>query len=666
MHRPHPPAPLLTALERLAAAASLTDVLNAAGDWVDLGLLDGIALWLRDPDHGVLRLAHARGLPDSLQSWRPGAREAGGPVWRVFERAEPALVDLADLPLGLAVPLRDSAVTHFCLYPLRDPHGEPLGVALSGLDLRRDPGRSDQALPWATLGAAIHRARASDAHHWRAQWFDALLPLLDNGVIVAGPDGEIHRYSQSLQDLVGWTEAQVRKHGWIGLVYPDPDDRAAITGAIAALMMGTPSRGVVRALTTAEGNQIDAAIYSALVPHPSGGSPAFIGALRDMTRARRAARERARDDALTRLGRMAGGVAHEFNNLLGAIMGHAELVALSDDATADLRRRAETVVAAAQRGGVLSRQLLAFSGATISRLAPIATVPFLDELIELYRPSMPPGLSLSFDIPAESCSVEADPAHLQQAFINLLVNAGQAAEHAIGVRMDAAHLPSTVRFASAEAPEPGTRMCRIQVWDDGPGFSDDALANLFEPFWTGKPTGHGLGLAAVRGIVGMHGGAIDIDRRPEGGAEVTVYLPFSTRPELELPRLTATHAPARGTVWMIDDEQPLLEFASIALRSQGYSVRTFSRGQQAIDAASQLEPAQHPDVVVVDVVMPDLDGPTTIAALASLGIRPRLLWTSGFSPERTHVPSTGRFLQKPYAGTELGMAIAQLLGEATS
>ncbi len=661
MHRLAPRA-MLTALERLATAEGVLEMLNAAGDWVDLGLLDAMAMWIRDPCQDVLHLAHLRGVPAGLQAWRAGPRAAGGPLWSVIDRPESIPIDLAALPLGLAVPLKASEATHFTIHPLRDRDGIAFAIVIAGVDLREDPDRSTEQLPWPTLGSALHRARAADKHRWRSAWFDALVPLVDDGVIVAGPDGELHSYSPSLEHLLGWTEAQVREEGWLTLVYPDPVEREASSRAVAALMMGEPSRGVVRTLAGVDGRQVQAEIYSTIVPHPSGATPALVGLIRDVTTAQLEVRQQVRDDALTRLGRMAGGVAHEFNNLLGAIMGHAELVAMSPEANDEHQRRAQMVVAAAQRGGVLSRQLLAFSGATITRVEPVDAGPLLDELVELYRPSMAPHLGIEVDGAGCDCTVEADPAHLQQALMNLLVNAGEAASSQIWVSVGRAPLPAGIRYSSPEAPPVGTDMCRITVRDDGPGFSVGALANLFEPFWTGKPQGHGLGLAAVRGIVGMHGGAIAVGPKADGsGARIDLYLPISTRPEFALPHLAATHNAARGTVWLVDDEEALLEFASIALRSSGHEVRTFARGADAVQAVRDLAPGEGPDVLVIDVVMPDMDGPSTVAALRAAGSDPRLLWTSGFSPEQAQVPPDGRFLQKPYAGTELGRAIAQLL-----
>ncbi len=656
----------ITALERLVAADGVASVLNSAGDWVDLGLVDAMAIWIRDRQHDLLRLAHVRGLPESLGEWRAGPPSPHSPLWSALERVEPSEIDVETVPLGLAVPLKECDATQFSVHPIRDPEGSPYGVVLVGLAPHASR-RDLRQLPWSALGAALHRACTTDSWHWRADWLDAIIPLLTDGLIVAGPDGELHAYSPSMRKMVGWTEADVRKHGWMSLVYPDPKEREAVSRALAALFLGEPSRGTVRPMATSFGTQAQVEVYSAIVPHPSGGSPAVLGLMRDVTQARAEARQRARDDALTRLGRMTGGVAHEFNNLLGAIMGHAELIATANAADEATQRRARMVVAAAQRGGVLSRQLLAFSGATVSRIVPVPTPTLMAELTELYRPSLPRGLALDIDTSGCRCAIEADPAHIQQALMNLLVNAGEAARERVGVHVSEAGLPAEVRFASPEAPDPGTTMCRITVWDDGPGFATDALANLFEPFWTGKPQGHGLGLAAVRGIVGTHGGAIDV-RSDSDGARVDVYLPISARPELALPELAATRHTGREKVWLVDDEEALLEFARIALQASGYHVRTFSRGASAVDAARTLPHDERPDVLVIDVVMPEMDGPSTVTALRELGIDAQLLWTSGYSPERARVPPTGHFLQKPFAGSELGQAIARLvtLGEGAA
>jgi len=622
--------------------------------WRDLGLVDAVALWGLQSTTDSMRLLDARGIGPNLVNWRPGHRHDDGPLWRALRSDGEVSLDLAQVPLGLAAPLRACDASRWQATGLVSDDGVEVGVLLCGFRAwHGDP------LPVGAVAAALTRARRADDAAWRAQWCEAMAPLLQDGIIIATPDGEVHAYNAALERLTGWTLDDVRTHGWTNLVYPDPAVRADLQRAIAALVLGKASEGTVRTMTRKDGQRVRASVWSRMVPHPAGDAPGLLGVIRDVTAERSVALQRSREDSLTKLGRLAGGVAHEFNNLLGAIMGHAELIEASttDDG---IRRRAATIVGSTRRGASLSKQLLAFSGSTMSQTQPMRAEGLVGETVELLQAAFPETLALGLVCEGGLGPVEADAPQLQQALTNLITNARDAARKAVRVWVLRAPLPEAVRFRAADAPPPGTEMCCIRVQDDGEGFSADALAHLFEPFYSSKSRGHGLGLPAVRGIVGTHQGAVDV--RNDDGAVIDLYLPFSSRPELALPELRAHHGSSGGRVWLIDDESALLEFARISMEAEGYSVTAFAGGEAALAHARTGVDA--PDILVVDVVMPGLAGPEVVDELAAIGCRAPVLWTSGYTPESAQVPhSAGRFLQKPFTGRELAAAIASILSE---
>jgi CheY-like chemotaxis protein len=207
---------------------------------------------------------------------------------------------------------------------------------------------------------------------------------------------------------------------------------------------------------------------------------------------------------------------------------------------------------------------------------------------------------------------------------------------------------------------------RFAIEDDGPGFPDVAPEQLFEPFFTTKPEGHGVGLAAVQGVLANHGGAVRVSAgsgpadRP--GALVELFLPRSDRPELAWDELAQRDGRGHGRVWVLDDQTQILEFSRIALNARGFEARVFGSVKALVEAAASAPPEERPDVVVLDVVMPDGGGPEAFERLEALGALPRVLWVSGYTPDDVNdVVARGAFLAKPYTGSALADAVVRLI-----
>lgn len=615
-------------------AGGAVDVANAVLLAMDAG-------WC---DRGrVYRLDARRGLLLSL-----AARDDDGPAllprgealaWRAVESAATAAVGGA-----VARPL------------LAD--GDVVGVAVFGGG-EGGPGL-DRVL--ALAGPALRRALDADRARFDAALFAEAMPLLEDGILVVTTDGELRHYGRALVDLVGWTAEEVREHGWTNLVYATPEERADAQTAIAALLMGRPSEGTRRALVRKGGERRVAGIWSRVVKDPAGGAPGLLGVIRDVSRDEADRREAVRDDGLAQLGRITRWVAHDVNNLLCAVGGHAELIELwSQDPR--VRRSARTVRESVGHGSRMTRQLLMTGGGPRDvRLVPVGAARVLRETCELFAASAPAGVRVDWH-GDEHVAVEADAAQLQQALLNLLQNAGQAMGAAGGrirAHVERVDLPDDLTFRAATAPPAGTPMVRLTIADDGPGFPEVDPQRLFEPFFTTRREGHGVGLAAVRGIMGSHHGGIRVGN--DHGARVELFLPLTDRPEVVFEDLARAHGAAPGRrVWMLDDQPQILEFSRVSLAAQGLAVRDFTSSADLVAFARRTRTADHPDLLVLDA--PHGEGVGVLVKLRALGVQAPVLWISGDARDLPpDVAASGRFLAKPFTGSVLAEAAVAMLG----
>ncbi|MCB9685804.1 MAG: PAS domain S-box protein [Alphaproteobacteria bacterium] len=612
----------------LVRAAGVCELASALGEWVEAGFTTSVGLWRLRGDRTERVCVH--GLPED---WRP-PQPPGHPWSELSARGR----------------VRAPGLRDHLLHLLRR------GDEVVGLVVLPVPFRPPALIP--LIGETLGRCVDADAARQRATTLDELLALVSDGVIVASADGEMIGLSRSMSEAVGWTAEEIREHGWTNLVYPDPDVRADVQRGIAALVRGVPSEGVVRTLARKDGGEVRMAIWSRLVPNPAGGAPAMIGLMRDVTTAEDTRRRAAREEGLAQLGRIAGGIAHEYNNLLCAVMGHAELIGLTPGVPAGVERRAETILRSARRGAYLSSRLLAFTGTASARPAAVDLAQAVRQVVDLYTPRLPPDVRVVLDLEPNVPPGEVDPNLLQQALINLVVNAAEAMPEGgtIGIGVRADHLPADVRFRAADAPPVGAAMVAVTVRDRGTGFSTEALERLFEPFFTSKKDGHGMGLPAVRNVAATHRGCVEVVN--DDGAVITLWLPASTRPEVAMTRLLATGEGGAVRIWILDDQEAVLEFSRVSLEAEGHQVRTFSSVQQILGAEG--EP---PDLLVLDLQLPDGDGASVYHELRQRGVGARVLWSTGHTPESVVVPEdSGPVLQKPYTGVDLVAAVNRVVG----
>jgi PAS domain S-box-containing protein len=479
--------------------------------------------------------------------------------------------------------------------------------------------------------------------------------------------GEV-RWSDNLERIHGQAQGGFRGtfEGFLEGVHTD--DRQRVLDAIhRAKTAGEPYVVEYRSLVQGENVWFEGRGH---VICDDAGEPAWMsGICMDVTERHRFQEQLCHTQRWESLGLLAGGIAHDFNNLLAAIMGNASLARDTLPAASPASPMLERVLTASERAALLTRRLLAYAGKDYSIAVPTDLGALVRELGSLLYTSIPRLISLSLEVDEDLPPVLIDEAQLQQVVMNLVINAAEAIPERVTGTVTVSTrrrqlLPEDETCAVIPVVNVAREYVELSVRDTGCGMDPATQARIFDPFYTTKFTGRGLGLAAVLGIVGAHGGTITLKSAPGQGSCFTILLPAAANGSSKPKSARTVHQMGRGsgTVLVVDDEPSVCQMARAALESNGYQVLLAGDGLAAIRQV-----AEHPEIraILLDLTMPRMGG--DIAASHVRALRPELpiLLSSGYS-EREAARSfteSGRaaFLQKPYTTTRLLETLGRLL-----
>jgi PAS domain S-box-containing protein len=398
-----------------------------------------------------------------------------------------------------------------------------------------------------------------------------------------------------------------------------------------------------------------------------------VGAVRDVTERRQTDEERQKLQAqftqaqkMESVGRLAGGVAHDFNNMLTVILGHAEVALRQLDQDSPLCANLQHIQTAAQRSAELTRQLLAFARRQTIAPRVLDLNDTLQGMLKMLGRLIGEDIDVAWAPGRGLWKVKIDPAQVDQVLVNLLVNARDAitGKGRVAINTENAVLDEAY-CAEHRGCRPGSYV-KIAVSDDGCGMDEETLAHLFEPFFTTKETGRGtgLGLATVYGIIKQNEGYIGVSSEPQKGSTFEVYLPRYTgavRSPMERPA-TAVKGGAE-TILLVEDDPMVLEIGRMLLEDLGYVVLPANAPDAAIRVTESH--AGRIDLLITDVVMPDMNGRELARRLRSLYPHLRTLYMSGYaanviSPQGTLEKDT-YFLQKPFTQESMAEKVNEAL-----
>lgn len=479
----------------------------------------------------------------------------------------------------------------------------------------------------------------------------------------SGPDGVMAPLRHiRMPQLTGRPveEYKVWPDSWYETVVAE--DRDALRQLIDDLIAGRKSGGDIEyRIVDVDGTVIHLA--DSIRSRPEGEGRRLAGVIRDVTQIKEAEAERQRLEGrfeqtqkLESLGVLAGGIAHDFNNLLVGVLGHARLAAEDLPKTSPVQKSIQSIDRAARRAADLCRQMLAYAGKAPVSIQPIDLRESVEEMGELLRASIPASSVIEYEFEQDLPAVKADGSQLQQVVLNLITNASEAIGDAggkitlsVGSRIYTGSELAQMDFG--EDLKPG-RFVVLSVEDSGSGMDDETRRRIFEPFYTTKFTGRGLGLAAVIGIVRGHGGGIQIESKPGAGTCMRVAFPATDMLATPEPELTKDSTwRGSGKVLIVEDEDSARELAATVLGRVGFEVLEASDGLEGVEIFRQNK--EDIRCVLLDLAMPKMDGDEAHRHIRSLRADVPTLLCSGY-PEQDAVArfsdlSSSGFIEKPYS-----------------
>jgi signal transduction histidine kinase/CheY-like chemotaxis protein len=363
---------------------------------------------------------------------------------------------------------------------------------------------------------------------------------------------------------------------------------------------------------------------------------------------------------------LAGGIAHDFNNLLTGIMSNAgtarHKLAVSDNAQQHLRE----IVQGAKMAAHLTGQLLAYAGKGKFHVQARDLTAEVLEIKELLEASVRGVAKLEFKLGADLPAILADPTQVHQILLNLITNAAESSERDVLVRVETGvrelDKNDIHELVAGSTLTPG-RCVILEVSDNGPGIPAEVLERIFDPYYTTKSTGRGLGLSATLGIVHRHSGGLQVRSRAGEGTSFRVAFPASdvlVRPPVEHP---PTEVTGSGLILIVDDDDYILQAVEVSLQSYGYTVLRANSGATAIQIFQ--EHSETIDLVFLDMLMPGMSGEEVFRKLAEIRPDVKVLLTTGYAPDeaaqRFNEKGLAGFLRKPYDPDQLVAEIQRIL-----
>ncbi len=536
---------------------------------------------------------------------------------------------------------------------------------------RREP---DGSILWhGYVQDVTERKRTEEALRQSEAEFRAMFEVASIGMAQADTrTGQWLRVNQKMCAITGYSAEQMLQMQAADITHPE--DLQRDRDLFQRVIRGeAPDYRIEKRYLRKDRSTAWVNVNKTIIRDANGQPLRTLATIEDITERKHLEAQLRQAQKLEAIGQLAGGVAHDFNNILAAIMMHLGLLQMTPGLNHEMRRALEDLDAQARRAASLTRQLLMFSRRSVLTVKPLDLNEVVANLLKMLRRLIGEHIDLRFEGKSALPLVEADAGMMDQVLMNLTVNARDAMPKGGHITISTSLAAVDAAHAAANPnSRPGRFVC-LAVSDTGCGMDAATLKRVFEPFFTTKEAGKGtgLGLATIDGIVAQHKGWVEVDSQVGQGSTFRVYLPAAAQAQAEPPRTPETEHVRRGreTILLVEDDAQVRRVVGQSLRALGYQVHEAASGQQAI-TLWQLHGAQV-DLLLTDMVMPEgMTGLELAEQLQALKPGLKAIISSGYSAEMVHggVPAKAGlvYLPKPYATRALAGVIRDCLDQKKS
>jgi two-component system cell cycle sensor histidine kinase/response regulator CckA len=548
--------------------------------------------------------------------------------------------------------------------PLRTKKGRSALVLVEDLTLEKKQLVLTQKHDEELRQEIVERKKTEEELRKSEEKYRNIIETIEDGYYEVDIPGNLTFFNDRLCEISGYPREELKGMGYRQLM-GEENAQKALQGFHKVRTTGKPYKVSDYEIVRKDGTKRNITISVSLIRDPSGQPAGFRGICRDVTERKRAEEELLKIEKLESIGVLAGGIAHDFNNILTAFLGNIALAKMSAQPGDIISRRLEEAEKAVARAQHLTQQLLTFSrgGAPIKKTASVSEL-VIDSCEFAARGS---NVRCEFSVPHDIYPVEVDEGQISQVIGNLVINAEHAMPRGGVIHVRVENLLVT---EDDEIPLADGKYVRISVKDHGAGIPAKTLPKIFDPYFTTKLKGTGLGLATAYSIVKGHEGLIMVESEMKVGTTFHIYLPASQKPMTEEKDSDQKVVTGAGRILVMDDEEPIRDMAMAILSMLGYEVDAAKDGDEAFDLYRSAKDSGSPyTAVILDLTVPGaMGGRETLPRLIEIDPEVRAIVSSGYSndPVMSNYKSYGfsGVVAKPYTPEELSQTLDRVIKHA--
>ena len=562
--------------------------------------------------------------------------------------------------------------------PIRNLDGNVIGTLVLIIDITKQKTQEKELLEHRTNLEGMVVARTKELQDSQAKFralykqsrraeklYLSLLNSSADAIVIYNMDGEVQYLSPSFSDIFGWRLAELK--GKKNPFVPESEKESSLKEIRKVFSTCKPLQNFQTKRFTKDGRLLDVYVSASKYDDVEGNPGGLLVILKDVTTTKAMELQLRQTQKMELVGQLAGGVAHDINNMLGVILGHGEMAMTKVDSSQPLFGNLKEIVEAANRSANITRQLLAFARKQTVTPKVIDLNGTVGKLLKMLKRLVGEDIELAWTPGTDLWPVKVDPAQIDQILVNLCVNARDAVTGAGKIIVETGNKTLVEGFCDVHAACPPGEYVEITVSDNGHGIDEETLTHIFEPFFTTKGVGKGtgLGLATVYGAVKQNNGFIYAYSQNGKGTTFTIYLPRHEG-EAERTKAEKTVEPAsrrHGTILLVEDEPRILKMTAMMLEILGYNVVPAGTPVEAIRLAREANDEIH--LLLTDVIMPEMNGRDLAQRLLVSRPGMKCVFMSGYSADviahHCILDKGVSFIQKPFSQEELDTKILETL-----